>query len=94
MCCHPSPFSVSAFHFPEHIRSQRDDDDGHDHDSDDDVDDDVIIFTRQHIVMERALALESDWAGFEFWLFHFSAVKVSKRLHLSGPVSSSVKWEK
>lgn len=49
----PSPFFASAFPFPELVRNKCDDDD----DSDDD---DVIIFMRQHIVMERALALESD----------------------------------
>lgn len=35
----------------------------------------VIIFRRQRIVMERALTLKSEW------LFHLSALKVSKWAH-------------
>ena len=40
------------------------------------------IFLRQHSVMQRVLALESEW------LFHLSALKVSRWPHLSEPLVS------
>lgn len=61
-CALPSPFPLSAFCFPELVRSKGDDaaadmtcEDYEDEDGLNDVDDGVTVVTRQHIVMERAL---------------------------------------
>lgn len=79
MLCHP-PF-LSAFCFPELVRSKCDadadamkwEDDDHHDSPDDTIDDGVIIVMRQHIVMERALVwcptdLDSNHSSFIFYL--------------------------